>query len=270
MADLSDVMDALEQIALQAVFPNGTNQPSVLPTKPPQVAQGWPLARDIDKAMAAGRSIVSIFAVPSSSSDAGQPFLTTDAVYVAPVHGMAATVSGSRVTLTGAPGLGEYITAVVDGIGYSYLTQTGDTASSTATGLASALQAAFPGTAASGATVQIATNQDFDIRIGAPATMATRIHRQRIQFRICVWSPNPADRAALSRAVDVALKRNVTIRLEDQTQAMVVFQGTNLDDKYENEGAYRRDLIFNVTFDTLDTYPAFEVTVVQTPVSSLP
>ena len=68
----------------------------------------------------------------------------------------------------------------------------------------------------------------------------------------------------------MALKRNVTIRLEDGTQAIVVFQGTNLDDKYENEGVYRRDLIFNVTFDTLDTYTAYEVTVVQTPVSQLP
>jgi hypothetical protein len=270
LADLSDVMDALEQIALQAVFPKGTNQPSVIPAKPPQVAQGWPLARDIDKAMAAGRSIVSIFAVPSSSSDVGQPFNSTDTVYVAPVHGLTATVSGSSVTLAGTPTSGEYVTAIIDGVGYSYLTQPGDTASSAASGLVNQLQAAFPGTVASGATVRIATNQDFEVRIGAPATMATRVHRQRIQFRICVWSPNPADRASLARAVDVAIKRNVTIRLEDGTQAIVVFQGTNLDDKYENEGAYRRDLIFNVTYDTLDTYPAYEVTVVQTPVSQLP
>lgn len=270
MADLSDVMDSLEQIALQAVFPNGTNQPSVLPAKPPQVAQGWPLARDIDKAMAAGRSIVSIFAIPSSSSDAGQPFITTDAVYVAPVHGLTAAVSGSSVTLSGAPGVGEYVSAVIGGQGYTYLAQPGDSAASAATGLASELQAAFPGTVAAGATVQIATNQDLEVQIGAPATMASRIHRQRLQFRICVWAPNPADRAALAKPIDVALKRNVTIRLEDGTQAIVVFQGTNLDDKYENEGTYRRDLIFNVTFDTLDTYTAYEVTVVQAPVSQLP
>lgn len=263
-------MDALEQIALQAVFPNGTNQPSVLPTKPPQVAQGWPLARDIDKAMAAGRSLVSIFSVPSSSSDVGQPFNTTDAVYVPAVHGLTATVSGSSLTLAGTPGAGEYVSAVLGAVGYSYLTQPGDTATSAATGLASLLQAAFPGTVASGATVQIATNQNFEVRIGAPATMASRIHRQRIQFRVCVWSPSPADRAAISRVVDVALKRNVTIQLSDGTQAIVVFQGTNLDDKYENEGTYRRDLIFNVTFDTLDTYTAYEVTVVQTPISQLP
>jgi hypothetical protein len=263
-------MDALEQIALQAVFPNGTNQPSVLPTKPPQVAQGWPLARDIDKAMAAGRSIVSIFAIPSSSSDAGQPFNTTDAVYVAPVHGLTATISGSGVTLSGTPTAGEYVSAVIGGTGYTYLSQPGDTASIAASGLVSALQAAFPGTAAAGATVQIATNQDLEVRIGAPATMATRIHRQRLQFRICVWAPSPADRAAVARVIDVALKRNVTIRLPDQTLAIVVFQGTNLDDNYENEGTYRRDLIFNVTFDTPDTYTAYEVTVVQTPVSSLP
>lgn len=269
MADLSDVMDALQQIALQAVFPNGTSQPSLIPSKPPQVAQGWPLAKDIDAMMAAGRSIVSIYAVPSSSSDVAQPFNLTDVVYVAPVHGLTATVSGSSVTFTGSPAAGEYVSAIVGGAGYSYLTQTGDTASSAATGLASAMQADFPGTVANGATVQIATNQDVAVRIGAPATMARRLHRQRIQFRICVWSPNPADRSALARAIDVALKRNITILLEDGTQAIVVFQGTNLDDKFENEGAYRRDLIFNVTYDTLDTYTGYEVTVAQNPVSQL-
>ncbi|KTS09729.1 hypothetical protein SB2_11780 [Methylobacterium radiotolerans] len=263
-------MDALEQIALQAVFPNGTSQPSVLPLKPPQVAQGWPLARDIDKAMSAGRSIVSIFAVPSSSSDAGQPFITPVEVYTPPVHGLTATLAGSSITLAGTPTVGEYVTAVVGFTGYTYLTQAGDTAASAAAGLAGALEAAFPGTVASGATVQVATNEIVEARIGAPATMAARIHRQRIQFRICVWSPNPADRAALSRVIDVALKRNVTIRLSDGTQAIVVFQGTNLDDKYENEGTYRRDLIFNVTYDTLDTFPAYEVTVAETPVSQLP
>lgn len=70
MADISDVMDALEAIALRATFPNGTapGQHSILtPPKVVAVGQGWPLAGDLDKKVAKGvYTLVSIYAVPST------------------------------------------------------------------------------------------------------------------------------------------------------------------------------------------------------------
>jgi hypothetical protein len=270
VADISDVMDGLQAIALQAVFPNGTAQPSILPTKPPQVAQGWPLAKDLDLMMGQGRSIVSIYAVPSSSSDVPQPFIGTSQPLTPPAHGLAATITGSSVAITGSSLSAEYVTVFVAGKVYSAVGRVGSDGSDIAASLAGQIGADFPGTTATGSTVQVATNQIVEAIVGAPGTVVDRIHRQRLQFRIVVWSPNPADRAAIGRAIDVAVKQNLTFRLADTSQALMTYQGTNLDDKFENEGTYRRDLMVNVIFDTTILFDGYEVTAVIPPVTQMP
>lgn len=262
MADLADVMDALEQIAFQGAYPNGTSSPSVT-TRPIDIAQGWPQANDVDRAMAAGRTLVSIFAVPSTTSDVPQPFNMEMAIVNQPDPGTGATVLDGALTLTGSPGAKETITAVVDGRPYGFAADGGESASTVAAALLAEIVGDYPGSTVSGSTVTVAGSHSLEVRIGAKAQVADRIHRQRMQFRIVIWSPTPADRAAAARNIDVALKRNLLIEMPDGTSALVTFQGTNLDDKYENASAYRRDLLFNVMWDTVDILDAYEITFVD-------
>lgn len=261
MADESDVDAAIVDVIDAAIYPRGPRLPSAIGIQC-KVYPGWPVSAALEADLKDSVTNISVFAVPSSASDTGQPFLTEDAVITPAVHGLAASVVGPTITFTGAPGPDEYATAVIGGTGYTYLTQTGDSAAQVALGLAAELSAAFPGTTATGAAVRVATNRDVILRLGAPAVMGTRIHRQRQQFRVVIWSPSPEDRTKVARFVDVALKRNLTLRLPDTTMALLTYQGTNPADTYELNGLYRRDLIYNATYDTLDTYQVFEVTSV--------
>ena len=261
MADESDVEAALVDILAAAIYPRGTDFPSSTGF-PGTIAAGWPVSADLEADLAAGFVNVTVYPVQSSSGAVGQPFLTDQIVLVPAVHGLSATVTGSTIAFSGGPSPDEYATAVIAGIGYTYLTQAGDTVADVASGLASELSTAFPGTAASGASVQVATNQDVTLRIGSPAMMGERIHRQRQQFRIVVWAPTPEARTAVARVCDVALKRDIVIELADTTQALLNYVGTSPADTHELAGVYRRDLMLDVTYDTLDTYLSYEVTSV--------
>ena len=269
MADIADVMDALETLSREAVFPNGDDKPSVISPRTVQVGQGWPLARDLDKAANTNQTLVSVYAVPSSTSDVAQPFNTTDVVTVPPNLGTTVTSDEGSFTLSGTPNPDEYVSVeTAPGLVFSASATSASTASSVAADLAAKLSAVYPGvTQVGGKVVLDPPTPSLIMKQGGPATVARRTHRQRTQFRICVWSPNPADRSKVARTVDVALKTKSQITLADWSQGLVVYMGTNLDDKFENEGLYRRDLIYNVTYDTVETYQGFVVTNVQVAVS---
>lgn len=272
MASIFDVMDALQGLILAATHPNGTapGQLSILgPDNVVAVAQGWPLAKDLDSLDASKRTLVSIYAVPSSTSDTDQPFNMLDPVVVPPDTGLTITTTEAGFTLTGTPKVGEYVTVETGrGQTFSEVAVQGSTAASLAAALAADIAAKYPQTVANGATVTISpTPNALAVRGGGIATMGRRTHRQRTQFRISVWAYEPRRRARVASAIDVALKSQNVIRIPaDQTQALIVYMGTNLDDKFETEGVYRADLMFNVTYDTLETYPAYPVTTVSAPV----
>lgn len=263
MADESDVQAAIVDLVNAALYPDGSSGPSKA-GPPVKIFPGWPVSAKLEEDLANGLTSVSVFSVPGSSSDVGlQPFLTQDFVVTPAVHGLTATVSGSDITLAGAPSPEEYATAIIERRGFSYLAQADDDVNAMAAGLAAQIAAAYPGTAASGGTIHVATTAPIVLRLGSPTTLCERIHRQRQQFRITVWAPTPEDRSAVARLVDVALKRNLTPVMPDGTRALMTYQGTVVSDDYEATEVFRRDLIFFVTYDTLDTYTAYEITSVD-------
>ena len=266
MADLADVLDALQSLAVSTLMPDGTLIPGLIGNSAPvvNIGQGWPPANAVDDAMKAGNSLASIYAVPSSTSKLLVPLASSsDNTLIAPVHGMAVTLTDTGFTLTGEPNAGEYATAVLGGKAYSVVAAQGDLVESVVARLATAIAADWPGTTATGATVTLATAAAYTVRIGAAGTLGQIIDRQRQNVMVSVWAPNSSDRAVLGRALDVAIKRNLTITLPDTTQAILIAQTTSLIDKYETELAYRRDMTVQCQWDTLDTFPGYEVTSVQ-------
>ena len=267
MADIADVMDTLESIALNACYPSGTDQASIS-GRPIDIAQGWVIAADLDAGLTAGTTFVSIYAIPSSTSKLPVPLATSgDGVIVAPVHGMGATATDSGFVLTGAPGVGEYATVRVGSFGgdkvYSYAAVTGDTIEVVGASLANAISVDFPGTSWLDGAVTIPHLSSLIVRIGAPATMGEVIDRQRQNIMIGVWAPTVSDRTVVGRALQVAVAQNLTIDMPDTSTAILVVQGVNLTDKQQNELAYRRDLTVQCQWDTVEEYPAYEVTAVN-------
>jgi hypothetical protein len=268
MADESDVENALVDIIDAAIYPQGPAFPS-LAGYPVKIYAGWPVSATLEEDLKQGLVHVSVYPVPGSGGDVGQPFQTKDEVIVPAVHGLSAAIDGDTITVAGASTPGEYLTVVLGRKAYSYLTVPGDGPDAVAAGVGALIQADYPGTTVLGPVVTLSGTPLPTARLGAPVTMATRIGRQRLQFRIVIWAPTPEARTAVAKATDVALKRRTTVPLADTSQALVAYQGTTAADTYELNGLYRRDLIFNVTYDTIDTYRAFEITSVGTTLADL-
>src|SRR5215472_3687591 len=139
MADLSDVTAFLSGLAAQAVYPNGTSQPSVA-NMDVRIYEGWPIPAQLDLDMAGqvlagtppvpttrpGGKVanVSVYPMPGAAADVFQIFDDTYTV-VAPNYGLAApTVSGNTITITGVPVAGEYLTVILDNANVASSSQT--------------------------------------------------------------------------------------------------------------------------------------------------
>jgi hypothetical protein len=260
MADISDVTALLTQTTAGAVYPSGTSSPSVAGVDV-RVFEGWPVATQLDADIAAGKAQVSIF-TQIGYSDPGQLLDRWDIATV-PVHGMAATLSADQITiaLSGTPGVGEYVTAVVQNRkGYSFANPGGGTSATMAAGLAALIAVDWPSTVASGSNVLVAGTLIRSALIGAVGAIMRRLHRQKSIVRISVWAPTPASRTALTLAIDTAVKQNLRVFMPDGTQALVVYDGTMVFDNRETVSVFRRDLLYMVQYDSTVTYPAYEVT----------
>lgn len=266
MADQADVMDALQAMSFAACYPQSLSNPSIT-TRVIDIGQGWPLARDLDAAIAAGTTIVSIYAVPGTTGTTPTPFDWNPGTVVPPVRGMVAEPTEQGFQIYGLPYPGEYVSVIVGGRSYSVPAEACESVEVVAAYLSYAIAEAYPGTVwvkapeVNGAAVTIPGGADVVVRVGAPATVGQISHRQKQNFQITVWAPTPADRTAVARAIDVALKRQNTIILPDTSTAVVIGTGSNLDDKRQETSGFHRALTYSVEWDTLDEYPAWEITL---------
>src|SRR5277367_674177 len=63
MSDIADVLTTLVNIAEGVVYPNGPTQPSITGTDI-VIYPGWPMSSDLDSALAAGKTHISVFPKP--------------------------------------------------------------------------------------------------------------------------------------------------------------------------------------------------------------
>ncbi|MCC3246681.1 hypothetical protein LG047_15375 [Methylocystis sp. WRRC1] len=274
MADLSDVTAAILDLAVAAVYPNGTGQPSVSST-PVRLFEGWPIADQLDldlqgKQLDASGAVVSNGVGPIANvsvfpmQGTSQTFQILDKPYqiVPPAYGLTSSVASGVMTITGTPTQGEFVTIVVDGrYGYS---RGGATAAEICAALLADVQVDFPSASASGNTLTIPGVESIEVRHGAPATMGQVTHRQRHTIIVTVWAPSNDLRKALGAAIDQKIKANLRLTLPDTSQAICVYDRTIQTDNFETMQVYRRDLYYAVEYATLETWTAHVVTLVTT------
>lgn len=271
MADISDVTGALVTIAASAIYPNGTGQPAVTGSGV-RIFEGWPNPAQLDAAVASGTSMVSVYPVPGTTGKPPQVFDWDPGAVTAPVHGLTVSADDITATISGTSTIGEAVMLIVDRVNhYTHVSSiTPETAAVIAAALAAEAAADYAGASSTAGVISIPGSHEIIARRGSLGMMGQKIHRQSQQIRVVTWSPNPAHRTIIAKAVDVAIKNALRIEMPDSSQVIISLDGTNLSDKEETAGVYRRDLMITALFDTIFEYSAMEVLAVETPITLLP
>jgi hypothetical protein len=280
VADLSDVTGYLVHAAAGAVYPNGISQPSVA-NMDVRIFEGWPtpdqLDLDLGGKMLAGNppqpvsrpggpaANVSVYPMLGANVE---PYQVLDKVYViiAPGFGLSVLVTGTAgdpttsptVTLSGVPNVGEYLTLIVDRA--HVYSATGVTAASIITQLAAQASADYFGVTSNQTQITIPAAFDFTARQGAIGTLGKVTHRQRHTIMVTTWAPNHTARSTIAAAIDVVIKSKITFSLPDTSGAKICYSRTNLTDEQSTITLYRRDLIYEVEYATLQQFPGYVIT----------
>jgi hypothetical protein len=264
MADLGDVRDALVTLAALACYPNGTSSPSVT-TREITIGGGWPEPADVDFAMKSSWSIVSVYAVPGAAATEPQLFEQPFVVTVPTLGMMVAVTEPATISITGNPNLNEYLTVVVNGHkSYSAKAGSSDTNVTMAVAVAGVIAVDYPSTSASGGVISVVGSHAVLARIGAPYTMGQLIHRQRQQFRVTVFAPTDTDRRTIANAIDILFEQNLELTFPDLSDGIMVYRNALEDDTSQKFGNYRRGLVYDVSYGTIDYFTAWSITSVGT------
>jgi hypothetical protein len=281
VADLSDVTAYLATQAAAAVYPSGSSQPSVA-AMDCLIYEGWPIPDALDKDMAgtmAGpsggvvprpngpRANVSIFPMLGTGKTVYQ-ILDETYVVTPVVYGMTPSLSGNVTTVSGQPNTGEYLTLILDRA--VVISQTGANTAALLAALA-AQAVGFGYTATSTATtltITPTTSIPIVLRQGGMATLGKVTHRQCHAVMVTVWAPTRVSRTALASAIDNVIKQTIKVTMPDTSQALIIYSRTNVSDEMQATTIYRRDLIYDVEYATVQEFPGYVITTVNTSVIS--
>lgn len=259
MADTSDVENALKDLVIGVVYPNGTTQPSIVNVTV-GVERGWPTANDLDTELGAGQAIISVFP-PAGLERNTTRYPRQESTIADPVHTLAATVVGNTITITGTVAVPQNVIVVCGSrLAFPYSVQQGDALDTIAANLAALIAAQFPGTQAAGNVITVAGNPDIlSARIASTAQVATEQKLQEKTYWITCWCPTPAMRDILAPAIDAALSQfDFIVVGTEQSRARLRYARSNTSDEGQKVQIYRRDLVYTVEFGTYTIETAYE------------
>jgi hypothetical protein len=246
MASQSDAEIALVQLAAAALYPDGIASASTIGATI-RIYRGWPNASALDTDLASGLVNVTVFPVPGATRNTTRyaPDWVSDPV----TPTLTVSVLGVSATFAGTADLGQLAGLLIDGVSYVHRTVVGDTPALVAATLAAAIN---PNSIAlaSGASVTIPGAAKLIARTAADATSSQELRRQRQEFRVTAWCPNPALRDAACEAIDVAYAATPFLSLADGSAARLRYVSTTTFDTRQDAALYRRDLLYSVEYPT--------------------
>lgn len=242
-------------------------QVSPLVNAPVVCGMGWPDGNTLDKIAASNAgtasAMVSVFA-PEGFFRNITCYHEDWQVLTGPVQTLTATVNATQtaVTIGGAVSIPQIVALLVAASGaakpYLYQVLAGDTPSTIATALAALVNADTPA-GATGPAITIAAAHSIVARIGAQGTVYREIRRQIERFYIDIWAPTPALRTSIGKVLTPAFSRAKFLLLPDLTAGRLIACGERDSDNTEKTGIYRRTLIFDVNYPTIETRAASQI-----------
>lgn len=280
MADITDVTAYLATRAAVAVYPSGTGAPSVAGIDC-RIFEGWPVGDQLENDLtgfmldASGVKIVrprgpcanvSVFP-PLGTGKTVYQNLDNTYVIAPPVVTSTATLAGNVITVTGPLDPGEFLTLVLDdGVVCS---RGGADVAAMLSALAADLVDAGYAATATATTLTVPFRYELVMRQGGTGVLGRAIHRQSQSVMVSVWAPSRTTRTALANAIDIAIKKRIKVTMPDTSQALVIFSRTNIIDDDQAKGLYRRDLIYDVDYATVEQFPGVEITSTKVSIANI-
>ena len=247
MADQSDVEAVLVGLVGGAVYPGGVGSPSVL-GRVVRVYRGWPTVAALDRDLALGHVNITVF-----PDVAGQVVTTrwpdSYEVPVVRVPGVEVTEAGETVSDGGEVSPGEVVGLLVDNVAVVHRTGEGDDAEGVAAAVGVMLRE-FRSVVVSGATLVVPGAGSVLARVVADQTALRQTRRQRQNFRVTCWCPDPLTRDDAAGAIDAVLSVRSFIGLPDGLSGRLRFVSSSVFDQTQDAALYRRDLVYSVEYAT--------------------
>ncbi len=245
MADISDVLTGMAIAIAGGLYPNGTGQASVTGAQT-RVYPGWPDKVALDSDLANGYVNVSIYPM---QTERVEPLVNLDAIVESvATAGTVLTVSGSQITVSGTPKVGDVACVNRNKVPYAYAVTSSDT---TAT-IAAALAADIGGTVSGSVVTAPAGTFWLTATVSTPGVAMTPMRRISRQIQVSVWAATPAARDAAAKVVDSSLFQAENLPMPDGTLCGITYTSSPVNDFLQKANLYRRDVIMTAHF--VDTY----------------
>lgn len=271
MATIDDVQNAMVNVITPALYPNGTNNPSIV-ARDIYIYPGFPLKQNLDADLAAGNINVSVFAQKGMTRNTTRvrDLYADTAIDVATI---ILDVVSNTVTVNGSVTVGQTSVVIVNGIGYAYMAQTGDTLDS----IADVLAGMIPNASALNNVITINNTNNIEARVSVPGTMRRILQSEEGIFRVRVIVPTPSQsiRETVGKAIQLAfltLQPRYYLQMPDGVSASIRAKGIEEINTYELDLALVRDYLYLVEYHAVDveTFQTIADPIINNTVSNIP
>jgi hypothetical protein len=247
MADISAVEEAVASLAVDIIYPEGLDQPSIAGVLC-RVYRGWPNSGTLTSDLSSGTVNVTV----NADNESGRTTTRYNQRWtIAPTEpGTVATVEGIFLTISGRPRVGDVVGAMINGKVSAYRVQVNDTCSLVAANLGR-LIAADCFIQMRGTTITIPSARSLVARTVCDGKALFESRRQEKDVRIACWCPSPLLRDEIASAIDLALSERNFLTLTDLTDCRITYRNTFSFDQSQNALLYRRDLVYTFEYPTI-------------------
>lgn len=254
MPDLSDIEARMVDTIVAALYPQGTDQESLLGV-PCRVYRGWPMPTSLNGDLATG--IVNITVAPDIDTGRTTTRFSLDWAVHHASQALYATVHETTVSLSGEPSVDQSVGILVDGLTHIYRVREGDSIAVIAANLAAMIRS---GRAVHlmGSTLSIPGAVQLVARVATGGTAFREARRQERDLRVMAWCPGPEARDQAASAIDSAFAATSFLITSGDIHSRITYKGTSVYDQAQNSQLYRRDLVYTVEYPTIlsDDLPA--------------
>lgn len=270
MPDFAEVSDTLAGIVAGLLYPNGTGQPSVTGDVY-TIFPGWPTQKCLKESINDGRVQVTVYPLRGEKNVTRYP--QDPGVYSRGEKTITATIdeASDTITLGGSVSTPQTVAISCNGKTVSYGVQQSDTLTSIATALAALVSAQITAASSSGQVVSVPGAIGLACNVGVAGQLVSELKRQQKQFMISIWAPDHVKRSRAGKAIDGGLARLKWLSFPDYTGGLNIYVRGDDSDGAEEMLLYRRDIVYQVEFPTIDVIDgASEVVVAEQNITASP
>lgn len=264
MPDFAEVSDTLAGIIAGLFYPSGTDQPSATGDVV-TVFPGWPTSACLAESINDGRVQVTIYPLRGEKNTTRYSQELRD--YARNEKTITATVdaAGTAITLAGTVSVPQRVAVAANGNTVTYAVQASDTLATITSALAALLVAQGTPASSTGSILSVPSAVHLSANVGVAGEFWVELKRQQKQFMISVWAPDHEKRTRCGKLIDTGLAKLKFLSFPDYTSGLNLYVRADDSDSAEEILLYRRDLVYQIEFPTIDVVEGDEVISTDAP-----